>query len=73
MSAENEKIFLEFTIDGVIRVPIGEKDPAIKELTKLLSKVMHSRDLIKLDTNITALSERDIMFAMYAQNPYDDN
>jgi hypothetical protein len=34
---------------------------------------MKSRDLIRLNSNISAISERDIMFAMYSGEPYEDN
>jgi hypothetical protein len=73
MSDEGEKVFLEFTLEGVLRVTLEEKESAIKELTRILSRAMKSRDLIRLNSNISAISERDIMFAMYSGEPYEDN
>ena len=68
-----EKVFIEFLIDGVIKVDFDQKNEIIEELKTLLNNALKSKDLMKIDTNITVLSERDIMFAMGSSNMFDEN
>ena len=68
-----EKVFIEFLIDGVIKVDFDQKNEIIEELKELLNNALKSKDLIKIDTNITVLSERDIMFAMGSGNMFNEN
>tara|TARA_B100000287_G_C20230135_1_gene621729 strand:- start:373 stop:594 length:222 start_codon:yes stop_codon:yes gene_type:complete len=73
MEMLQEKVFIEFLIDGVIKVDYSEKEAVIKELKKLLNSALKSRDLMKIDTNITVLSEGDIMFAIGANSLMGEN
>jgi len=68
-----EKVFIEFLIDGVIKVDFDQKNEIIEELKKLLNDALKSKDLMKIDTNITVLSERDIMFAIGSSNMLNEN
>jgi hypothetical protein len=68
-----QKVFIEFLIDGVIKADYDQKDDIIKELTKLLNNALRSRELMKIDTNITVLSEQDIMFALNAGSMFEEN
>ena len=68
-----QKVFIEFLIDGVIKIDYDQKDDAVKSLTELLNNALRSKELIKIDTNITVLSEQDIMFALNVDSMFEEN
>tara|TARA_B100000131_G_scaffold121744_2_gene118815 strand:+ start:7321 stop:7536 length:216 start_codon:yes stop_codon:yes gene_type:complete len=68
-----QKVFIEFMIDGVIKIDYDQKDDAVKDLTKILNNALRSRELMKIDTNITVLSEQDIMFALNVDSMFEEN
>ena len=73
MQSDVEKVYIEFVIDGVIKADFDQKDLIVKELKKLLNNALRSRDLMKIDTSITVLSERDIMFAIGSNSMIAEN
>lgn len=68
-----QKVFIEFLIDGVIKIDYDQKDAAVKDITKLLNNALRSRELMKIDTNITVISEQDIMFALNVDSMFEEN
>ena len=68
-----QKVFIEFLIDGVIKIDYDQKDTAVKDITKLLNNALRSRELMKIDTNITVISEQDIMFALNVDSMFEEN
>jgi archaeosine-15-forming tRNA-guanine transglycosylase len=64
MKTAQENIFVEFIIDGVIKIPEKDKSIIIDEIKKILLSTLSSKDIIKIDTNINVISEKDLMFAV---------
>ena len=73
MKTAQENIFVEFTIDGVIKIPEKDKSVIIDEIKKILLNTLNSKDIIKIDTNINVISEKDLMFAVGMASNLIDN
>ena len=66
MSDQNgEKIYIEFSIEGLLDVSGGEKDYILEEIKQLLSSVFPAHLVSRLQFHTNVITESDIAYAMY--------
>jgi len=61
-----ENHYIEFSLHGLVRVSLAEKETAIDEISNLISNLFKNRDIVKVDTDITSISDSDIMLSLYS-------
>lgn len=66
--------YIEFNINGILKVPEKNKKAALKKLNSLLSKIVEDNiELVRSDYSIDVVSEAEIAYAMsnYDPNHFD--
>ena len=58
------KVYIEFGISGILEVEEEDKDKVMLELSKLISKFIKNKNIVKLDNNFDAVTELDIAQSM---------
>ena len=71
---DDPKIFIEFSMEGLIEVTDGEKDYIIEQIKQAFSQIFDTRNALRMETHVNVITETDIAFAMsVAQNMLNDN
>ncbi len=68
MFSQKKHFYIEFSIDGVIRVSEDNKKEVISEIKRILNKAMGTRDVVKIENHVNVISEEDIVFALNSNN-----
>ena len=55
------KFYIEFSISGVIMVDESEKDKVIADMSKLISKFLNNKHVIKLENEFEKVDEDDFV------------
>lgn len=71
MNYNDETFYIEFYINGIIKVDSESKKQKVKKLQKLLNKIVEdeSLELVKSDSSMTVMSEAEFLQSLM---PYDD-
>lgn len=71
MNYNDETFYIEFFINGILKVDSESKKRKVKKLQKLLNKIVEdeSLELIKSDSSLTVMSEGELIQSLM---PYDD-
>lgn len=55
------KYYIEFSISGVIMADENEKDKVISDMSKLISKFLNNKHIIKLENEFEKIDEDDFI------------
>ena len=66
-----ENHYIELSLHGLIKINLNDKEKVMDEISDLISNLFKSRDIIKIDTDITSISDNDIMLSLYSLNKED--
>lgn len=71
MNYSDDIFYIEFFLNGIIKVDSESKKAKVKKLQKLLNKIVEDEalDLIKSESSLTVMSEAEVLQSML---PYDD-
>tara|TARA_R110002020_G_scaffold50716_1_gene143020 strand:- start:5315 stop:5539 length:225 start_codon:yes stop_codon:yes gene_type:complete len=64
MNIAKEKIFVEFSMEGLIEVTDGEKEYVIEQIKQAFSSIFDTRNALRMETHINVITDSDIAFAM---------
>lgn len=72
MKHEDDTFYVEFYVNGLLKVKSENKKNKIKKIQRLLNKIVEdeSLDLIKSDSSLTVMSEAEVLNSLM---PYDDS
>lgn len=72
MNYNDDTFYIDFYINGIIKVNSESKKLKVKKLQKLLNKIIEDEalELIKSDSSLTVMSEAELIQSL---SPYDDS
>tara|TARA_B100000131_G_C18078167_1_gene597190 strand:- start:1193 stop:1417 length:225 start_codon:yes stop_codon:yes gene_type:complete len=68
MNEEREKIFVEFSMEGLIEVTDGEKEYVIEQIKHAFADIFDTRNALRMETHVNVITDSDIAFAMSVAN-----
>jgi len=68
---DKKKFYIDFNLEGILRVSEDEKDKVLKELQKLFSNVLKNNKSVRINSNISIISEDEIIFPLNFTDPND--
>lgn len=72
MNDDEENFFLDIQLSGLVLVSAEEKDAAVEEVNRMLSRVLKKRNVLNLKYKVNLLSETDIQMSMAAEDEFDN-
>ena len=64
MNVGKEKIFIEFSMEGLIEVTDGEKEYIIEQIKHAFTDIFDTRNALRMETHVNVITDSDIAFAM---------
>ena len=68
--ALEETFYIEFLIEGVLKVKASEKERVLTKLNKLFSKILDKEKAVQIASNCNLVSEKSLMLS-YSQHSLD--
>lgn len=68
---DEKNFYIDFVLEGTIKVPGDEKDKVVKEMQRLFSNILKKNDSIRINYNLTAISEDEMVFPLNFVDPKD--
>jgi glycine betaine/choline ABC-type transport system substrate-binding protein len=62
--SDDENFFLDIQLSALVLVDSEEKDAAVEEVNRLLSRVLKKRNVLNLKYKVNLLSETDLQMSM---------
>lgn len=72
MNDDEENFFLDIQLSGLVLVSAEEKDAAVEEVNRMLSRVLKKRNVLNLKYKVNLLSETDIQMSMAVEDEFDN-
>ena len=69
--SKKEKVYIEFSIEGLLDVSNGERDYVIEEIRNILNSAFPSHLISRLQFHTSVVSESDIAYALYLSGRHD--
>tara|TARA_B100000131_G_scaffold274990_1_gene277291 strand:+ start:685 stop:906 length:222 start_codon:yes stop_codon:yes gene_type:complete len=64
MNDEDENFYVEFLIEGVLKVRRDQKEATLTRLNKLFSKIIQNEDAIQITSSANLISEKNLLMAL---------
>jgi glycine betaine/choline ABC-type transport system substrate-binding protein len=62
--SDDENFFLDIQLSALVLVGAEEKDAAVEEVNRMLSRVLKKRNVLNLKYKVNLLSETDLQMSM---------
>lgn len=71
MNHNNDIFYIEFFINGIVKINSEDKKDKVRKLQKLLNEIIEDEalELIKSESSLTVMSEAELLQSLM---PYDD-
>jgi len=57
----SNKVFVEFSISGILEVEESKKDAIMKEISKVINKLLTHKDVVKTEVSVDATNDDNIL------------
>ncbi len=61
---DEKNFYIEFSLEGIIKVSGEEKNVIVNDLKKIFSKILKRDDLLRVISNINLASEEEVMLPL---------
>lgn len=69
---DDENFFLDIQLSGLVLVSAEEKDAAVEEVNRMLSRVLKKRNVLNLKYKVNLLSETDLQMSMAEDDLFEN-
>lgn len=57
----SNKVFVEFSISGILEVEESRKDTVMKEISKVINKLLTHKDVVKTEVSVDSTNDDNIL------------
>lgn len=57
----SNKVFVEFSISGILEVEESKKDAIMKEISKVINKLLTHKDVVKTEVSVDSTNDENIL------------
>jgi hypothetical protein len=57
----SNKVFVEFSISGILEVEESRKDAVMKEISKVINKLLTHKDVVKTEVSVDSTNDDNIL------------
>jgi hypothetical protein len=64
----SNKVFVEFSISGILEVEEDKKDIVMREISKVINKLLTHKDVVKTEVSVDSTNDENILESILLAN-----